>query len=132
MSKHLVYSIVVILSAWAVIKVPMLANEAKFLSLHFMGIRWILTVTSIIIMSRIVSMLVKRADIPLEKPMDTNKGILVNHNYCVGCGLCAKDLPNHFKMVDKKAVVIDRNASSRILLEMEKVAKNCPTGAIKY
>ena len=32
-------NIVVILSAWAVIKIPMLANEAKFLSPKFMAIR---------------------------------------------------------------------------------------------
>lgn len=39
-------NIVIILSSWAVIKVPMLANEAKFLSVNFMIIRWVLTVNS--------------------------------------------------------------------------------------
>lgn len=59
-------NIVVILSAWAVIKIPMLANEAKFLSPKFMAVRWILTTISIIIMGYIISKLVKREDIPME------------------------------------------------------------------
>ncbi len=36
-----VANIVIILSSWAVIKIPMLANEAKFLGVTFMSIRWV-------------------------------------------------------------------------------------------
>ena len=39
-----VRNLVIILSAWAVIKVPMLLNELKFLGFEFMAIRWVLTV----------------------------------------------------------------------------------------
>ena len=39
-----VSDIVLILSAWAVNKVPMLTNVAKFLGVDFMLVRWILTV----------------------------------------------------------------------------------------
>lgn len=42
-------NIVIILSSWAVIKVPMLVNEAKFLGIKFMVIRWILTIIGILI-----------------------------------------------------------------------------------
>lgn len=42
-----VSNIVVMLSVWAVIKVPILTNEAKFLSPKFMVTRWILTTLSI-------------------------------------------------------------------------------------
>ena len=38
-----VSNIVVMLSTWAVIKIPMLANETKFLGPKFMVIRWVLT-----------------------------------------------------------------------------------------
>ena len=53
-------NIVVILSAWAVIKIPMLANEAKFLGPKFMAVRWILTTVSIFIMAYVISTIVKR------------------------------------------------------------------------
>ena len=42
-------NLIIILSAWAVIKVPMLLNEMKFLGLKFMAIRWALTLISIIV-----------------------------------------------------------------------------------
>ncbi|SHH52805.1 permease [Caloranaerobacter azorensis] len=63
-----VSNIVIILSSWAVIKVPMLLNEAKFLGIKFMFLRWILTIISILCMSYLVSLFVKRSNVPnIEK-----------------------------------------------------------------
>lgn len=59
-------NIVIILSAWAVIKVPMLLNEAKYLGLTFMAIRWLLTVAAILFFSWLTSILVKDRDMPDE------------------------------------------------------------------
>jgi hypothetical protein len=42
-------NLVIILSAWAVIKVPMLLNELKFLEFEFMAVRWVLTVIAIVV-----------------------------------------------------------------------------------
>ena len=44
-----VSNIVIILSSWAVVKLPMLANEVKFLGIQFMVVRWVLTVICILI-----------------------------------------------------------------------------------
>jgi uncharacterized membrane protein YraQ (UPF0718 family) len=57
-------NIIIILSAWAVIKIPMLLNEAKYLGLKFMATRWVLTVAAILIFSWIASRMVKREDMP--------------------------------------------------------------------
>ena len=76
-----VSNIVVILSAWAVIKVPMLANEAKFLSPKFMAIRWVLTTVSILIMGYIMSRLVKKEDIPLRDERIAKGTILIKKEY---------------------------------------------------
>lgn len=65
-----VTNIVVILSSWAVIKVPMLANEARFLGIKFMIVRWVLTVVSIFILSYLISKIVKKKDIPVVKAME--------------------------------------------------------------
>ena len=59
-------NIVILLGAWAVIKIPMLANEARFLGPRFMAVRWVLTVISIFIMAHIVQGLVDRSDLPAE------------------------------------------------------------------
>ena len=40
-------NVVIILSSWAVIKVPMLVNEGKFLGIKFMIVRWLLTIIGI-------------------------------------------------------------------------------------
>lgn len=68
-------NIVIILSAWAVVKVPMLANEAKFLGPKFMALRWVLTTVSIFIMAYITSALVKKEELPKKeaKTIDAEK-----------------------------------------------------------
>lgn len=58
-----VENIVILLSSWAVIKVPMLANEAKFLGVSFMGVRWILTVIAILSMAWITGKFVNRDEV---------------------------------------------------------------------
>ena len=53
-------NIVILLSTWAVVKIPMLLTEFKFLGPKFMIARWILTTISIFIMGYITSKLVKQ------------------------------------------------------------------------
>lgn len=122
-------NIVVILSAWAVIKIPMLANEAKFLSPKFMITRWIFTVIGIIIMGYAVSKLVKREDIPLEDDELMKGEIKVNKEACIGCGVCANIAGEYFKMENKKAVSIKdigKKQGDKAIEAMEK----CPVHAI--
>lgn len=58
-----VRNLVIILSSWAVIKVPMLLNEVKFLGMKFMAIRWVLTVIAIVVFSWVTAKIVKDEDI---------------------------------------------------------------------
>lgn len=98
-------NIVIILSAWAVIKIPMLANEAKFLSVQFMGLRWILTVFSIILMAYAVSMIVKKENVPfdIEGEGAEISGIDIHEEYCIGCDLCIKSSLDYFEVNNKKS-----------------------------
>ena len=98
-------NIVIILSSWAVIKIPMLINEAKFLGMQFMMVRWALTVVAIIIFSWITSKIVKDSDLPAEKEEREMTGVTVNRSGCMGCSLCAKSYPELFEMRDKRASV---------------------------
>ncbi len=129
-----VASIVIILSTWAVIKIPMLANESKFLGPKFMAIRWVLTTISIFIMAYITSRLLKKEDIPMDDVL-TNEGDLVlnvNKQYCIGCGLCTKISPETFVMGNKKAKVIIKISKLEENENIKASIGKCPAKAIGY
>ncbi|MDD3851776.1 MAG: permease, partial [Firmicutes bacterium] len=67
-------NVVIILSSWAVVKIPMLLNEAKFLGFKFMITRWILTVISILVFSWLTAKIVKDEDLPPEE-LRLKKGV---------------------------------------------------------
>ena len=122
-------NIVIILSAWAVIKLPMLLNEVKFLGIKFMAVRWILTVIAIIIFSWITSIIVKDKDMPSVKAAE--KELAVNHNACMGCSMCTKSYPELFEMQRKKAVVRDHDFEPDIE-KLKSTIEKCPVSAIEY
>lgn len=124
-------NIVVILSSWAVIKIPMLANEAKFLSPKFMATRWILTTIAILIMGYLISKLVKREDIPMGQENIEEGRILVKEEYCIGCGVCANIAPKHFKIDGNKAVVVKDKIIEESEEKLKEAKEKCPTNAIE-
>lgn len=122
-------NIVIILSAWAVIKVPMLLNEAKFLGFQFMAIRWVLTVAAIVIFSWITAMIVKDGDLPKADKEQT--GLSINKAACIGCSLCAQNYPELFEMENRKASLkeIDGTPDSD---KLANAIESCPVKAISY
>ncbi len=125
-------NIIIILSSWAVIKVPMLANEAKFLGVKFMAVRWVLTVAAIFIMAWLSSHVIKKKDVPSEEIAENKAPLFVKADYCIGCGLCARALPQYFEMVDKKAVVKDTTVLERDIGTIDSVCNKCPAKSIEY
>lgn len=127
-------NIVVILSTWAVIKVPMLLNEAKFLSPKFMFIRWVLTSVSIFAIGYITSKLVKIEDIPKDKMDIANveDKLYISQEYCIGCGLCAKIASNQFEVTNKKAYVINQDIKEDEMQAVHEAIEKCPAKVIKY
>jgi ferredoxin len=51
--------------------------------------------------------------------------IKINHEDCIGCGLCTSLCPDVFEMIDNKARVKNPNANCK------DAVKECPVGAIK-
>ncbi|MGH4140298.1 permease [Clostridium sp.] len=129
-----VTSIVIMLSTWAVIKIPMLANEAKFLGPKFMAIRWVLTTISIFIMAYITSRLVKKEDIPMDDILTNEEDFVlnVNNQYCMSCGLCTKISPETFAIENKKAKVIIKISKSEENENIKAAIGKCPAKAIGY
>lgn len=127
-------NIIVILSTWAVIKIPMLANEAKFLGPKFMAIRWILTTISIFVMAYIISRIVKKEEIPMDDLANNSEGqiLSINEAYCIGCGLCTKICPYTFAMENKKARVITKVVKPEQEETVRALINKCPAKAIKY
>lgn len=127
-----VRNIVIILSSWAVIKLPMLANEAKFLGVDFMIVRWILTVICLFVMAYLTAIIVKKKDIPgieLNKQTDVFN---VKQEYCVGCGLCAEILPEYYEMKNNKACVKASPDNKEAVKAVMESAQKCPTKAIIF
>jgi len=125
-------NVVIILSSWAVIKVPMLANEVKFLGLNFMAVRWVLTVIAIFIMAYITGAYVIKTDLPTEENKQNADMLAVKEEYCIGCGLCAKFLPEYYEMKDNKAVVKSMPDGKEAAQDVLKSADNCPSKAIIF
>ncbi len=124
-----VRNLVIILSAWAVIKVPMLLNEMKFLGFEFMAVRWVLTVIAIIVFSWITAKIVKDNDLP--QLMVNQSGPSINKSACMGCSLCAKNYPELFEVQNKKASLKTINGA----IDDEKLMQainSCPVKAISF
>lgn len=127
-------NIVIILSTWAVIKIPMLANEAKFLGPKFMMVRWILTAASIFIIAYSMSVLIKKDSIPIdnEEIKEVRDTLDIKHQYCIGCGICTQLLPDNFVLVDGKAKVKRNQVSLKGKENINEIIKKCPAKAISF
>lgn len=124
-----VRNLVIILSSWAVIKIPMLLNEVKFLGIKFMVIRWILTIIAIVVFSWITAKIVKNEDI--SQTEDSPRGLSVNTSACMGCRLCTKNYTDLFEMQNKKAFI----KTYDLKIDMDRLATTitaCPVKAIAY
>lgn len=122
-------NIVIILSSWAVIKLPMLANEAKFLGLKFMAIRWGLTVVAILGMAWLIGKLISQKEMVSEEVV-TESNFEVSQTYCMGCGICSKLLPEVFEIVERKAQIKVEATHSSNEEQIKEVAQKCPVQAI--
>lgn len=121
-------NIIIILSTWAVIKLPMLANEAKFLGINFMIIRWVLTVIAIFIIAYITGVFVKRQDIQAEA--EKAMPLEIREDYCIGCGLCVELLPEYYEIRNNKAVVRKMPEGDADGLAVRESVDKCPSKAI--
>lgn len=126
-------NIIIILSAWAVIKIPMLANESKFLGPKFMAIRWILTTLSILIIAIITSKIVKKEDVLMDDIITKEDALLnIDENFCIGCGLCTKVASENFVIENKKAKVTSKILKSEENDKIKLAIDKCPAKAIRY
>ncbi len=125
-------NIVIILSSWAVVKFPMLVIEVKFLGANFMVVRWLLTVFAIFIMAYLVAKLVKREDLPKSDVPAGSPVFEIREQYCNGCGLCVKMLPDYYEMCNNKAHIKNISVTKDTLAAVNLSAEKCPAKAISF
>lgn len=113
-------NIMIILSSWAVVKVPMLINEAKFMGVQYMMVRWLLTVIAIVIMANVFSMVVKKKDVILSADE-----VGIDHAVCILCRQCLRKHPNVFYEEDNVIKI-----QSNVMMN-ESIKNSCPVGAIR-
>lgn len=118
----------IILSAWAVIKLPMLVNELKFLGITFMCLRWILTIVAILIFSWLTALIVREDEIILPKA-SISSNISINHKSCIGCGICMHQCPQIFYLKDKKACLKEPIDLANPTIDV--AISSCPVNAIR-
>ena len=106
----------------------MLANEAKFLGIDFMILRWVLTVIAIFLMAYITGVLVKKKDMPTRK--EKSRLLEIREDYCIGCGLCVKLYPEYYLMKDNKAIVIKMPERPETMQAILTSVEKCPSKAI--
>ncbi len=84
-------NVITIISAWAVVKVPMLIVETRFLGLPFALSRYLFTIPGILIIAYVCDYLLDIKDIPVEEGGIDGAGIdrvsdMLPGNNCGACG----------------------------------------------
>ncbi|MBK5245006.1 MAG: permease [Eubacteriaceae bacterium] len=127
-------NIVIILSTWAVIKIPMLITESKFLGPEFMAVRWILTTIAIFMMGFITAKFVKTKDLPADdiELSSPENSLSLDREYCIGCGVCTKIAPSHFHMVNKKARIMTQVITLAEQASINEAVEKCPAKIIRF
>ncbi len=131
-------NIVIILSTWAVVKVPMLINEVKFMGARYMGIRWLLTTVAIFSMAYIMKWWVKllplrlnSENFPIGQEKVTSTSLAINQQTCVKCGRCMNMYP-HICIKKDTTIMIKQDEIAQMSSEEKAAIKECcPIGAIQ-
>ena len=124
-------NVVIIISAWAVVKLPMLIVESRFLGVQFAAARYLLTVPAILLIGYFVDRSTTRAEVleagqPVQASpssvTDRLQEVLPGHN-CGACGFtdcaaCARSLAQG--EVEPEACVI---ADEKVLDQLRDILK---------
>lgn len=55
---------------------------------------------------------------------------IVDHDTCIGCGMCESICPEVFKLVDSKSTVIQKPVAPENEAAAKNAAESCPVAAI--
>ena len=116
-------NIVIIISAWAVVKIPMLIVEVRFLGLEFAGARYLLTVPAIMIIGSMVASRTTREGVMAAADDQLGAGAsdaeIVEALPGLNCGSCGYDSCGEFAQALKsgKASTEDCSVADTVVKE---------------
>lgn len=102
---------VIILSSWAVIKIPMLLVESKFLGINFSAVRYLLTIPGIMLISVICEKVISRKEVIASVGKNYNVEIEKIEKMLPGlnCGSCGyKSCNDYASAIFKKDTKLDK------------------------
>ncbi len=73
-------------------------------------------------------MIVKKKDLPADSKKSAT--LEIKEDYCIGCGLCVKLLPEYYEMKQNKAVVVKMPEGKDAILALKESVEKCPSNAI--
>jgi len=104
-------NVVIIISSWAVIKVPMMIVESKFLGFNFMVYRALFTIPAILAMGYIIGKMLTNDDVIIEESDGNGKVMLEIENVLpqYNCGACGyKNCREYSEAITYENIEIDR------------------------
>ena len=93
-------------------------------------IRWVLTVAAILIMAWLMGKMISKKEMGNDVTDHIKPKVAVNQDYCVGCGICVKMMPEVYELIDQKAYARLENVNSGNMTMIHKTVSKCPTQAI--
>lgn len=106
-------NVIIIISAWAVVKIPMLLVEIKFLGVSFAAARYLFTIPSILLIGIIAEKFISKEEILLKADMNNEKEDIIerlekslpgfNCGSCgyISCNSYAKAIVNEKENINK-------------------------------
>lgn len=95
-----------------------------------MSIRWVLTVSAILIMAWLMGKMISKSEVVNDVTDHSKPKVAVNQDYCVGCGICVKMMPEVYELIDQKAYARLENVNPGNMTMIHKTVDKCPTRAI--
>lgn len=119
-------NVVIIISSWAVIKVPMMIVESKFLGFDFMIYRALFTIPAILTIGYILGKILNNNDIVSQNNDDTKEKVILEIENILpqyNCGACGYDNCHEYsKEIVYKNIEIDKCKIGGTILE-DKIKK---------
>jgi uncharacterized membrane protein YraQ (UPF0718 family) len=118
-------NIVIIISSWAVMKIPMLIVEVKFLGFFFAASRYFLTLPGIIFLGYVVNKIVRKKDVFINGQSDLDEIIKIEEILPgFNCGACGyKNCREYASAIYRKSEEKDlcEPGSSEVIEELKRV-----------
>ena len=91
----------------------------------------VLTVITIFAMAYLAGKIIKKETMS-QQNMEKKEVLEIKTDYCVGCGICAKLLPEVYDINNDKAIIKSQSIKFEHINDIKNSIEKCPTQAIVF